>query len=307
MAEVEEFVDLLAGKRDIIKQEFKRLQEYCYLDHTGCAPYPSSLIANCLKDLTENVYSNPHSNSITSKLCSDSIDQVRFKILNHFNTDLNEYSVIFTSGATAALKLVADSFCWSDIIDSDEWQPKEFSNDCGDFVYMEDNHTSVLGMREVVTGNGAKIHCLPYSTATDTFSNGTSYTNFNRFKSNSLFVYSAQCNFSGVKYPLDWIEKVHQNILEGTTGKRSNWYCMLDAATYVSTNKLDLGKYKPDFICISFYKLFGYPTGLGALLVKNTSANVLYKKYYGGGTVLIALSCQSRHVPKPVIHERCAF
>ncbi|XP_024084503.1 molybdenum cofactor sulfurase isoform X2 [Cimex lectularius] len=227
-----------------------------------------------------------------------------YRILNHFNTDLNEYSVIFTSGATAALKLVADSFCWSDIIDSDEWQPKEFSNDCGDFVYMEDNHTSVLGMREVVTGNGAKIHCLPHSTATDTFSNGTSYTNFNRFKSNSLFVYSAQCNFSGVKYPLDWIEKVHQNILEGTTGKRSNWYCMLDAATYVSTNKLDLGKYKPDFICISFYKLFGYPTGLGALLVKNTSANVLYKKYYGGGTVLIALSCQSRHVPKPVIHER---
>lgn len=36
-----------------------------------------------------------------------------FRILQHFNTTSNEYSVIFTSGATEALKTVAESFEFS--------------------------------------------------------------------------------------------------------------------------------------------------------------------------------------------------
>ena len=82
---------------------------------------------------------------------------------------------------------------------------------------------------------------------------------------------------------------------------------MLDAATFVSTNQLDLGTYKPDFVCMSFYKLFGYPTGLGALLVRNDSAHLLQKGYYGGGTVLIALSSHNAFVPRPLLHERHVY
>lgn len=84
----------------------------------------------------------------------------------------------------------------------------------------------------------------------------------------------------------------------------SRWFCILDAATFASTNPLDLSSVKPDFVCISFYKIFGFPTGLGALLVKNSSAYVLNKDYYGGGTVLIALSSKPYHVLRPVLHER---
>lgn len=36
-----------------------------------------------------------------------------FRILQHFNTTSNEYSVIFTSGATEALKVVAENFEFS--------------------------------------------------------------------------------------------------------------------------------------------------------------------------------------------------
>lgn len=40
------------------------------------------------------------------------------------------------------------------------------------------------------------------------------------------------------------------------------WFVGLDAASYVASNKLDLSKNKPDFIAISFYKMFGWPTGM---------------------------------------------
>ena len=39
---------------------------------------------------------------------------------------------------------------------------------------------------------------------------------------------------------------------------------------------------------MSFYKVFGYPTGLGALHRRNDNINLLNKLYWGGGTVSIA-------------------
>ena len=66
------------------------------------------------------------------------------------------------------------------------------------------------------------------------------------------------------------------------------WLVLLDAAAFVPTNSLDLSKYKPDFVTMSFYKLFGYPTGVGALLIRNKNLDVMNKLYWGGGTVSMA-------------------
>ena len=45
--------------------------------------------------------------------------------------------------------------------------------------------------------------------------------------------------------------------------RRGRWLVLLDAASYVSTCRLDLSRCTPDFVCMSFYKMFGFPTGLG--------------------------------------------
>lgn len=255
------------------------------------------------------------------------------RILEHFRTTPDEYSVIFTSGATAALKTVAETFIFSR----------------GTFAYAQENHTSVLGMRELVK-NRAEISCLakadlerifadrenatrPGKTlnkippdarknSPETNGHGSETTEMKEVSSeitripleisgnslefnqtrNSLFVYSAQCNFSGLKNPLWWIDSV-QN---GALGGEDKWHVLLDGAAFAATNVLDLGLHKPDFVAISFYKMFGYPTGLGALLVRNASAGVLGKSYYGGGTVKMALSSGVAHMKKDVLHERWA-
>lgn len=92
--------------------------------------------------------------------------------------------------------------------------------------------------------------------------------------SNSLFVFPAQCNFSGFKYPLELIAFAQENgfssikselcinrqlIMEKKT--KRNWFCLLDAASFVGTNQLNLSRWKPDMVALSFYKIFGYPTG----------------------------------------------
>jgi molybdenum cofactor sulfurtransferase len=49
---------------------------------------------------------------------------------------------------------------------------------------------------------------------------------------------------------------------------------------------------------------YRYPTGLGALLVSERGAKVLQKKFYGGGTVKIAMSSENWHQKRDSLHER---
>jgi selenocysteine lyase/cysteine desulfurase len=95
---------------------------------------------------------------------------------------------------------------------------------------------------------------------------------------NNLFAYPAQSNFSGVQHPLSWIE-IAQN---------KGWDVLLDAAAFVPTNRLDLSTVKPDFIPLSFYKMIGYPTGLGCLIARKTSLAKLRRPWFAGGTITVA-------------------
>lgn len=163
-------------------------------------------------------------------------------------------------------------------------------------------------MRDVVVARGAEVTCLSHDQAFQIFQQYTTSCgpdDERRKSSNSLFVYSAQCNFSGFKYPLEWIRDVHAGALSAVVDEPpTGWYVLLDAASFAPTSKLDLSVFKPDFISLSFYKMFGYPTGIGALLVKNSSSDVLEKMYYGGGTVDVALSSEMFHRKRQVLHQR---
>jgi len=55
------------------------------------------------------------------------------------------------------------------------------------------------------------------------------------------------------------------------------WDVILDCAAFVPTNRLDLSTVKPDFVPVSFYKLFGYPTGVGALIARHEKLRKLQR------------------------------
>ncbi|XP_053323232.1 molybdenum cofactor sulfurase [Spea bombifrons] len=278
---------------DMRKREFSRIGDMTYLDHVGATLFPKSLLENYMADLSENVYGNPHSQNIRSRLTHDTIEHVRYRILEHFNTTAEEYTVIFTSGTTAALKLVAETFPWTS------------ANPDGTgslFCYLTDNHTSVVGMREVT--KLLKVPAIPVTPEDVLLSEKqTSETEIKNQSVSHLFCYPALSNSSGTKYPLFWIEKIKSGkmTLQKVPG---NWSVLLDAASYVSTSPLDLTMHQPDFITISFYKIFGFPTGLGALLVSNHIAPRLQKRYFGGGTAAAYLSGEDFYVPKSSIADR---
>ena len=48
--------------------------------------------------------------------------------------------------------------------------------------------------------------------------------------------------------------------------------CWLDAACFRACQSPGPLRWHPDFVPISFYKMFGYPTGVGCLLARKTSS-----------------------------------
>jgi molybdenum cofactor sulfurtransferase len=58
---------------------------------------------------------------------------------------------------------------------------------------------------------------------------------------------------------------------------------------------LDLGAVRPDFVSLSFYKMFGYPTGVGALLARREALRRLQRPWFAGGTIAYASVTEPRH------------
>jgi selenocysteine lyase/cysteine desulfurase len=105
----------------------------------------------------------------------------------------------------------------------------------------------------------------------------------------NLFAFPAQSNFSGVQHPLEWIGKAQARGFD----------VLLDAAAFVPTNRMDLGRWHPDFVALSFYKMFGYPTGVGALIARKAALAKLHRPWFAGGTINVASVQADRFVRAP--------
>lgn len=247
---------------EIRNSEFSRLDDtqQVYLDFTGGNLYPESLIKNHSKVLLENVFGNPHSTNPASQQSTVWVKNVRKKVIEFFNAE--DYYCVFTQNATHALKIVGESYPFTE---------KSY------FLMLADNHNSVNGIREFAMRKSAGFSYLPINFS-DLKINEFELKEVLSAHQNSdskLFAYPAQSNVSGVKHSLEWIKEAQEN----------GWDVLLDAAAFVPTNTLDLKLYQPDFVTLSFYKMFGYPTGVGALLIKKSKFHKLQKPWFAGGTV----------------------
>ncbi len=251
---------------DLRARDFARLDagRHVYLDYTGAGLYGESQVRRHMALLLEHVLGNPHSANPASLYSTELVERARSRVLSFFNASPDEYCVIFTANASHALKLVGESY--------------PFTPDSR-FLLTFDNHNSVNGIREFARAHGAAIRYLPVvppdmrvdaqavSEALDVAGGAP-----------GLFAYPAQSNFSGVQHSLDWV----------ACAQAKGWDVLLDAAAFVPTNRLDLDRWRPDYVALSFYKMFGYPTGVGALIARMPALAKLHRPWFAGGTITVA-------------------
>ena len=252
---------------DLRAREYARLDElgHVYLDYTGGSLHAESQVRAHMALLNRNVFGNPHSVNPTSQAMTHLVDQTRASVLQYFNASPDDYAVVFTGNASGALKLVGESYPFAP----------------GDqYLLTFDNHNSVNGIREFARARGAEIvyvPVLPPDLRADEERLEAALASA-RPGCHNLFAYPAQSNFSGVQHPLEWIERAQAR----------GWDVLLDAAAFAPTNRLDLRRWQPDFVTLSFYKMYGYPTGVGCLIARKGALSHLRRPWFAGGTITIA-------------------
>ena len=259
---------------ELRSRDYMRLDEneQVYLDYTGGGIYAESQVKKHHDMLLHGVFGNPHSSNPTSRHSTELVEKARASVLKYFNADPAEYVAIFTSNASTALKLVGESY--------------PFTRD-NEYLLTFDNHNSVNGIREYALAKGARVTYIPMLPP-EMRADKEKVADFLCRQSkdgNRLFAYPAQSNFSGVQHPMEWIKEAHQQ----------GWDVLLDAAAFAPTNILDLSLVKPDFVPISFYKMFGYPTGCGALLARRKALAKLQRPWFAGGTITVASVQGEKH------------
>ncbi len=266
---------LATQRLDALREtEYSRLDRggHVYLDYTAGSLYAESQLRAHMDLLARGVFGNPHSTNPTATASTALDESARSHVLDHFNASPDEYVAIFTANASGALKLVGESF---------PFVPESH------FLLTFDNHNSVNGIREFARARGAKVTYIPVTLPEMRVDESSLESHFDMASpgASHLFAYPAQSNFSGVQHPLAWIERAHAK----------GWIVLLDAAAYAPTNRLDLGRHKPDFVDISFYKMFGYPTGVGCLIARRDALVRLRRPWFAGGTITVASVQGDKH------------
>ncbi len=242
------------------RREFARLdvEEGAYLDYTGAALFPASRVSAHADRLLGTIHGNPHSDHAASRASADVIAGARASVLRWLDADPADYTVIFTANASAAIRIIGESYPFG---------PE------APLVLSADNHNSVNGMRRFAQRGGAPVHYLPLDAELRLAATPADLAPVAQGR--GLFAFPAQSNFSGVRHPTAWI---------GAARERG-YDVLLDAAAYVPTNPLRLRELMPEFVVVSLYKVLGYPTGVGALIARTDALERLERPWFAGGTV----------------------
>ena len=253
---------------------------HVYLDYGGAGLPAQAQVTAHAERIGGRCFGNPHSQNPASAASTDLIERARIAVLAHFNAPPEEYAAIFTPNATGACRLIGEAYPFG---------PRSR------LVLTWDNHNSVNGIREFARSRGAITQYVPFSSPElriddDAIRQALAQPRPRRAawraaspsaaagSRRGLLAYPAQSNFSGVQHPLRWIETAHEH----------GYDVLLDAAAYVPSNRLDLSVVKPDFVPVSWYKVSGYPTGVGCLIARREALGRLRRPWFAGGSVYIA-------------------
>jgi selenocysteine lyase/cysteine desulfurase len=325
------FLSAYPGYRSTALLDQLRVTEYSYLDagghvyldYTGAGLPAQAQLSAHAERIRGRCFGNPHSENPTSAASTELIERARLAVLAHFSAPPGEYAAVFTPNATGACRLVGEAYPFGSrtrlALTYDNHNSvngiREFARARGAVTQyvpfsspelrMDDDaiHEALTRRRPGRLGAAwrvARCGVAPWAgrglrarrqrslaqdgaVGADRPVAALSVAAVPRRR--GLFAYPAQSNFSGVQHSLAWIEMAHEH----------GYDVLLDAAAYVPSNRLDLSVVKPDFVAVSWYKVFGYPTGVGCLIARREALGRLWRPWFAGGSVSVASALGDWH------------
>lgn len=234
-----------------------------YFDNGATSQKPQVVIdaeAKYYKEINANIHRGVHH---LSQVATDAYEEARVKIQHHINAK-NSFEVLFTTGTTFGINLVANGF--GQIL-----QP-------GDEIivsYLE-HHSNIVPWQLACERSGAKLRVIPM--LTDGSLDMDAYVALLN-KNTKIVAVNHVSNALGTINPVKYmIEKAHE----------FNAAVLIDGAQAVPHLKPDVQDLDCDFYVFSGHKMCA-PTGTGILYGKEKWLNQL-PPYQGGGEMIKEVS-----------------
>ena len=230
-----------------------------YLDNAATSQKPQQVI-NAIVDYYSRYNANIHRGVHTlSQEATDAYEKARQTLQKHFNAQF-AHEIIFTSGTTQGINLVASGF--SEILKT------------GDEVIVSalEHHSNIVPWQMLCEKTGAVLKVIPINEEGVLILE--EYEKLLSEKTKLVFVNHVS-NALGTINPIKTIiEKAHE----------VNAAVLIDGAQSCSHIKPDVQELDVDFYVTSAHKLCG-PTGIGMLYMKQKWGEIL-PPYQGGGDMI---------------------
>lgn len=240
---------------------FQNNPDLVYLDNAATGLKPALVI------LSEMEYYTQYSANIhrglyqISQITSDQYDQSRGIIADFIQAQPNE--IIFTSGTTASINLVAQTWGQQNIKSGDEI-----------VITQMEHHSNLVPWQQLVLSKKAKLKYLPVTS--DFYLDQKSLAKLITPKTKIVTL----THVSNVLGTINPVKKIVQTI------KKLNpqTLILVDGAQAVAHFPIDVANLDVDFYAFSGHKLYG-PTGIGILYVNQKIYSSMSPASFGGGAI----------------------
>lgn len=244
----------------ILNQHVHGNKELVYFDNGASTQRPLSVL-KVIDDCYRNSYANVHRGSHTLSLrASDAYDAARERVQEFLNAR-HSNEIIFTSGATMAINLVAHSF-------------GELKVSTGDEILLTEmeHHSNIVPWQQLAERVGAVVRFLP---VTDEGLLDLDQLDEFLTEKTRLFAFASISNVLGTMNPVkELTAKAH------AVGAK----VLVDAAQSVPHELTDVQDTDVDFLVFSGHKMLG-PSGVGVLYGKQSLLEAM-PPFLGGGSMI---------------------
>jgi cysteine desulfurase / selenocysteine lyase len=249
-----------------IRKDFPLLQQktynrpLVYFDNAATTQKPLSVI-----DITSEYYQKYNSNihrgvHFLSEKMTEAYENARRTIKQFINAN-HQYEVIFTSGTTDSINLVAFSFGEKYINQGDEV-----------IVSLMEHHSNIVPWQMMCERKGAVLKAIPFS-----YTGELDLVQFEKLitEKTKIVAVNHVSNTLGTINPIEQIIQVAHS---------HNIPVLIDGAQGIQHQVIDVQKLDCDFYAFSGHKIYG-PTGIGILYGKEKWLNEM-PPYKGGGDMI---------------------
>jgi cysteine desulfurase/selenocysteine lyase len=249
-----------------------------YLDNGATSQKPKQVIdaiSNYYQTQNSNIHRGVHQLSVDTTVA---YENARITVQKHLNAAFSQ-EIIFTSGTTESINLLANSFGKKYIKAGDEILISEM-----------EHHSNILPWQILCEEKGAVLKVIPINEKGELLMDEYKKLLCNKTK---IVAITHISNTLGTINPVkEIIELAHEK----------NIPVLIDGAQALPHIKVDLQDLDADFYCFGAHKIFG-PTGVGILYGKEKWLNEMLPYKVGGGTIKTVTFEKTEYADLPLKFE----